>query len=154
MPDAAAAQRAQAGTLAVKMLLPLMLTGLLYAGSVTLPFFSDDVETQRFVQPRTLFELWTQVEVNETYYRPLTNLLHRAVPLNAALWHALLLWLHLLTVALVGAMARALLGRAAAPWAMLLYAVFPFHAQAVLWSAAIVHLLVTLLIARRHAWAR
>jgi hypothetical protein len=127
-------------------LLPLMVAALLYTNGAGLPFFSDDIETQRFVQPRTLIELWTQVEVNGAYYRPLTNLLHRAVPLDAALWHGLLLWLHLLTVALVGALARALIGRRAAFSAMLLYAAFPFHAQAVLWPASIVHLLVTLLI--------
>lgn len=127
-------------------LLPLMVATLLYTGGVALPFFSDDIETQRFVQPRTLLELWTQVEVNGAYYRPLTNLLHRVVPLDAALWHGLLLWLHLLTVALVSVLARALVGRGAAFSASLLYAVFPFHAQAVLWPASIVHLLVTLLI--------
>lgn len=127
-------------------LLPLMLAALLYTGGVTLPFFSDDIETQRFVQPRTLLDLWTQVEVNGAYYRPLTNLLHRAVPLDAALWHGLLLWLHLLTVALVSVLARVLVGRGAAFSAALLYAVFPFHAQAALWPASIVHLLATLLI--------
>ncbi|MFQ3673897.1 MAG: hypothetical protein SNJ83_09900 [Aggregatilineales bacterium] len=130
----------------MRFLLPLMLAALLYTGGVALPFFSDDIETQRFVQPRTLFALWTQVEVNGAYYRPLTNLLHRAVPLDAALWHGLLLWLHLLTVALVSVLARALSGHRAAFSAALLYAVFPFHAQAALWPASIVHLLVTLLI--------
>ncbi|XWX03013.1 hypothetical protein VZO05_10915 [Aggregatilineales bacterium SYSU G02658] len=127
-------------------LLPLMVAALLYTNGVALPFFSDDVETQRFVQPRTLLELWTQVEVNGAYYRPLANLLYRALPLDAALWHGLLLWLHLLTVALVGALARALIGRRAVFSAMLLYAAFPFHAQSVLWAGSIGHVLMVSLI--------
>lgn len=127
--------------------LPLLFAAVLYSNGVRLPFFSDDIATQRYVTRTPLLDLWTQVEVNGTYYRPLSNLLHKTIPLSAPLWHSVMLWLHLLSVALVGALAAQLrLSRRGVVVAMLVYAVFPFHAQAVLWAASIVHVLLTVLV--------
>lgn len=133
--------------LALLCILPLLLAAALYTSGVRLPFFSDDIATQRYVTRTSLPDLWTQVEVNGTYYRPLSNLLHKTIPLSAPLWHSVMLWLHLLNTVLTGALASQLgLQRRGVLMAMLLYAVFPFHAQAVLWAASIVHVLVTLLV--------
>ena len=58
-----------------------------------------------------------------------------------------MVWAHLLNIALVGAVARQLyLKPSGVFFAMMVYSVFPFHAQAVLWIGAGFHLLLTILV--------
>jgi hypothetical protein len=127
--------------------LPLLCALLLYANSVNLPFFSDDIPTQRYLTSASFADIWQRVDMNGTYYRPFANLFYKYVPLNAPLWHSLMLWVHLLNVALTAVLARqmGLSGRGQV-LASTIYAVFPFTAQAVLWVGAGFHLLLTLLV--------
>jgi hypothetical protein len=127
--------------------LPLLCAVLLYANSVNLPFFSDDIPTQRYLTSASFADIWQRVDMNGTYYRPFANLFYKYVPLNAPLWHSLMLWVHLLNVALTAVLARQMgLSRRGQILASTLYAVFPFTAQTVLWVGAGFHLLLTLLV--------
>lgn len=135
------------------VLLPVLVTAWLYFPALRLPFFSDDVLHFYYAANTSAFDIWTKPDVTLLYYRPVINfLLHVAlVPLNAPLfaagWHFVLVANHLLNVALVGALAREvrlpLLGQAAA---MMVFGVFPFSTQAVVWILAWFHPLVTTLL--------
>ncbi|GAB4509796.1 MAG: hypothetical protein OHK0046_05440 [Anaerolineae bacterium] len=130
--------------------LPLLLGFAVYASAIQLPFFSDDVLHFRYAAEVTARDIWTKRDVTALYYRPVVNtLLHLGVvqwgvPLNPAVWHLILLLNHVLNTALVGALARQLGLRTSGQLiAMLLFAVFPFSPQAVVWILAWFHPIVT-----------
>jgi hypothetical protein len=140
-------QPVRASRLILPALLPLLLAAALYTSAVRLPFFSDDIPTQRYLTQATFADIWTKVDMNGTYYRPFANVFYKYLPLDAALWHMVMVWLYMVLVALVGQFARALgLRPGEAVLAMLGFAALPFHAQAVLWVGAGFHLLLTLLV--------
>jgi hypothetical protein len=127
-------------------LLPLLLAAALYTNAVRLPFFSDDIPTQRYLTQATFADIWTKVDMNGTYYRPFANVFYKYLPLEPALWHMVMVWVYVALVALVGRFAHALrLRPVETALAMLAFAALPFHAQAVLWVGAGFHLLLTLL---------
>lgn len=131
-------------------IIPFILAAALYTWTLRLPFFSDDVLHFRYATQAQTLDIWTKADITGIYYRPVVNfILHTAlvyggVPLSAPLWHLVMVWTHLLNIALVGALARALrlsLGRQTVT--MLLFAAFPFSAQAVVWVLAWFHPLAT-----------
>jgi hypothetical protein len=129
------------------LLIPLLLTAGLYTHGVRLPFFSDDIPTQRYLTQASFEDIWLRMDMNGTYYRPFANLFYKYVPLDAPLWHMLMLWTQMFNVALSGALVKSLRLPVRVQFAsMLIVAVFPFSAQAVLWVGAGFHLLLTLLV--------
>jgi len=123
---------------------PFLLVAWLYLPALHLPFFWDDVVHFRYVAGASAGDILTQPEL-VGYYRPLVNLILNADPApSAPLWHGLLLANHLLNVALVGALARRV--GVSVGVAMLVFGVFPFHFQAVVWVLAWFHPLVVSLI--------
>ncbi len=130
--------------------LPFLAAAALYTWTVRLPFFSDDVLHFRYATQVQTLNIWTKPDITGIYYRPIVNfilhvgLVYGGVPLSAPIWHMVILWNHLLNLALVGALARALrLKTGAQVVAMLVFALFPFNAQAVVWVLAWFHPLVT-----------
>jgi hypothetical protein len=129
---------------ALLYLLPFLLAAWLYLPAVQLPFFWDDVVHFRYVSRVSTEHLLTRTEL-VSYYRPIVNLLLQ-IPFKldqmpyAPSWHLLLVWNHLLNIALVGALARKLRMSRIGIWAaMLLFAVYPFSFQAVVWVLAWFH---------------
>lgn len=133
------------------LLIPLLLAAWLYLPSVRLPFFWDDVIHLRYVSEVSSREILTD-PARVGYYRPVVNLiLQLPFALDAhpfpLVWHLLVVWNHLLNVALVGALCRhARLGQGTTVVAMLIFAAFPFSFQAVIWVLAWFHPLATSLI--------
>jgi len=122
-------------------LVPLWIAFGLYAPSLSLPFYSDDVQILAYVEQATAWQLFSEASFNAQFYRPLANLVFKHAPPDPLLWHFAMLGLHLLNMALVGALARRLgLGVWAASGAMAIFGLFAFNAQAVLWVAAFYHL--------------
>lgn len=120
---------------------PLWIVFGLYAPSLSLPFYSDDVQILAYVEQTTPWKLFSQASFNVQFYRPLANLVFKYAPPDPLLWHLVIVGLHLFNMALVGALARRLgLSRAAAGMAMIIFGAFAFNAQAVLWVAAFYHL--------------
>ncbi|NWF68081.1 MAG: hypothetical protein HXY40_03260 [Chloroflexi bacterium] len=131
-------------------LLPFLLAAALYSWALRLPFFSDDVLHFRYATQVQTLDIWTKADITGIYYRPVVNfILHAAltcggVPLQASFWHLLMVWNHLINIALVGALARALrLPAGGQIAAMLVFALYPFSAQAVVWVLAWFHPLAT-----------
>jgi len=120
----------------------------LYAASVRLPFFWDDVVHLRYASRYDLLFIVSEAGVIG-YYRPVVNaLLHLSFVLDVQhappLWHALPVLTHVLNTALVGAVARRLGWRRGGRWvSMALFATYPLHFQAVVWVLAWFHPLVT-----------
>jgi len=122
-------------------ILPLAAVFWLYASSLGLPFYSDDVQILAYTDQATPWQLFSEASFNAQFYRPLANLIFKYAPPDPLLWHFAMLALHLFNMALVGALARRLgLKGEAAGLAMALFGLFPFNAQAVLWVAAFYHL--------------
>ncbi len=125
-------------------LVPFLLAVALYGRAVGLPFYSDDIEFYPYLASITPLEVFTQADANGMYFRPVPMLFYHTLPADSTLWHMLVLATHLLNVALVGALTRALgLGKGAAVLAMCAFALFPFSAQAVLWVLSWGHVLST-----------
>jgi hypothetical protein len=127
-------------------LLPFLLAAFLYTWTVRLPFFSDDVLHFRYATQVQTLDIWTKPDITGIYYRPVVNFIlhvslnYAGVPLSAPIWHTVILWNHLLNIALVGALAHALrLKFSGQVIAMLIFAAFPFNAQAVVWVLAWFH---------------
>jgi hypothetical protein len=127
-------------------LLPFLLAAVLYTWTVRLPFFSDDVLHFRYATQVQTLDIWTKPDITGIYYRPVVNfilhvgLVYGGVPLSPSIWHTVILWNHLLNIALVGALARELrLSVGGQVVAMLIFAAFPFSAQAVVWVLAWFH---------------
>lgn len=77
-----------------------------------------------------------------SYYRPLQDVWlginYHLFGLNPAGWHAMMIAVHLIAVALVFALARDLIGsRMGATIAAALFGLMPIHAQAIVWPSAI-----------------
>lgn len=125
----------------------LLLVAVFYAPAIRLPFFSDDIPTQRYLTQATLGDIFTKIDMNGTYYRPFANLFYKYVPLDSVLWHSIMIWAHLLNTALLGAFMRALgVGAGGRIVAMALWGVFPFSVQAILWVGAGFHVLLVMLV--------
>ncbi len=131
------------------LIVPFLLTTWLFIKVVHLPFFSDDVLHFRYASQATALDIWTKRDVTALYYRPVVNfIIHLAyfgLPLSATWWHLVILWTHLINTALVGALARHLhLQTFGQMSAMLVFALFPFSVQGVVWVLAWFHPLVTM----------
>ena len=66
--------RPHSKSLILLYILPLIVGAMLYTNSVRLPFFSDDIPTQRYLTQATFADIWSKVDMNGTYYRPFANL--------------------------------------------------------------------------------
>ncbi|MBN1285002.1 MAG: hypothetical protein JXB47_06370 [Anaerolineae bacterium] len=124
----------------------------LYRRVIALPFFHDDVMVLRALSQQSLADIWWSSPLLP-YYRPLSYLPWKLMQAASGradpfLAHVLVLSIHLVNTALVGALARRLAPPArrdaAGALAALLFAVFPFSYQVVAWTSAIPHVLVTL----------
>jgi hypothetical protein len=120
---------------------------VLYGSVVRLPFYSDDIEFYTYLATISPLDIFTRADANGLYWRPIPQLLYYTLPPHARLWHMIVLWTHLLNVALVGALARRLRLNG---WAMLaamgVMAAFPFSVQAVAWVLSWGHVLSTTMI--------
>jgi len=125
-----------------------LLTLAVYGQSLTYNFVYED---RRTVLHNAMIESWSRVPEYFTtdlsrlhgsnFYRPVTSLFTRLmnamVGSSAFGWHAGSVLLHLLSVLLVFALARHLLGsRSTAFFAAALWAVHPTHVEAVTWISA------------------
>lgn len=125
-------------------LAPFWLAMVLYGRAVGLPFYSDDIEFYTYLATIQPLDILTRADANGMYFRPVPMLFYYLLPASSVLWHAILLGTHLVNVALVGAVVRALgVGRGSAVLAMSFFAVFPFSVQAVLWVLSWGHVLST-----------
>jgi len=131
-------------------LFPFLLSAGLFFPALSYPFFSDDILHFTYALEVNPADIWMRQDVTALYYRPMVNfLLHIGtvqlnLPLHAALWHFFPIANHLVNIALVGALARELrLPNFGQFTAMMLFAVFPFAVQAVVWILAWFHVLVT-----------
>lgn len=124
-----------------------------YGFSMRLPFFWDDLLHFRWLEERTLAQVWCAPQVF-SHYRPLPFTIWKALRglqgrYDAPLQHALPLGLHILNavliLALVGRQQRQA-GLLTALGAAVLFLLYPFSYQAVPWVGALTHPLVTALI--------
>jgi hypothetical protein len=132
-------------------LVPFWVAIFVYAPTITLPFFWDDIVHLRGVSTVSAEYIVTHHDLGAYYvgyYRPVVNLLLKFfAPTNASFWHLVILSNHLINIALVGAFTRQLrLSRRVQLLSMLGFAVFPFSYQAVIWILAWFHVLVLTLI--------
>ncbi len=134
------------------LLIPLVVAFGIYLPSVTLPFFSDDVIHLRGVTTVSSEYILTHADLGmyyaNNYYRPVVNLILRTQYVlgfepSAPFWHLLMILTHMLNTALVGLLAKQLrLSPFATFAAMLIFAVYPFSWQVVVWVLAWFHSLV------------
>ncbi|MCL4875969.1 MAG: hypothetical protein KJ064_04900 [Anaerolineae bacterium] len=134
------------------LLLPLLVAFGLYLPAIRLPFFSDDVIHLRGVSTVSSEYIMTHADLGlyyaNNYYRPVVNLILRAnygmgFDPSAPFWHGLMILNHVLNTALVGLLAKQLrLSQFAVFAAMMIFAVFPFNWQVVVWVLAWFHSLV------------
>ncbi|MBZ0307881.1 MAG: hypothetical protein K8I82_17565, partial [Anaerolineae bacterium] len=134
------------------LLIPLLAAFGMYAPSVRLPFFSDDVIHLRGVTTVSSEYILTHADLGmyyaNNYYRPVVNLILRTqhvlgIEPAAPVWHVLMVLTHMLNTALVGLLVRQMrLSRFAVFTAMLIFAVYPFSWQVVVWVLAWFHSLV------------
>ncbi len=144
----------------------VLLTMLLYAGSLTLPFFFDDFVHYPFVEANTILEIWLDT-AELAYYRPLNFSIWRLTydlfdAHEPLVDHGINLALHALNGFLVGWLAARLWAggwqsfpvveradRAIDWWRVVLasgfFLLYPFSYQAVPWVGSMSHLLVTAL---------
>ncbi len=150
----------------ILLLLPLLLTFVLYWTTLTQPYFWDDVPHFDFATTRTFPQIWTDVR-GLSYYRPATfslyKILFELLPVGATIIpHMFILLVHTANGWLVGNLARRLF-RASdkadeTPWllglttsevtgllAALLFVSYPFAVLPVSHFAAVMHPLVTML---------
>ncbi len=128
-------------------LLALLGVMLLYGAVVRLPFYSDDIEFYTYLATISPLEIFAKADANGLYWRPIPQLLYYVLPPHAPTWHSIVLWTHLLNVALVGALARHLRLRGWATLAAMgIMAAFPFSVQAVAWVLSWGHVLSTTMI--------
>jgi hypothetical protein len=147
------------------LLLPLLLTFVLYRATLTQPYFWDDVPHFDFATTRTFLQIWTDVR-GLSYYRPATftlyKILFELLPVGATtIPHVFILLVHMANGWLVGNLARHLLqgseksdetswflGLATSDVARLLGALlfvsYPFAALPISHFAAVMHPLVTM----------
>lgn len=132
----------------------LLLIGLVYGRSLTLPFFFDDFVHLPYVDSVTLGDMW-RTAGSLAYYRPLPFVLWKLLYLlfgyhSPLAHHAVNLLCHLLNGLLLAQLAGVLWNtpqRWPRRWlAATLYWLFPFSYQAVPWAGALSQLLVTMLI--------
>jgi hypothetical protein len=124
--------------------LPFLVCTWLYASVIHMPFYNDDIQTFTYLSHVTAQEIIARADVTGVYYRPIVNLLYITLPLSIPQWHWLLLLNHLINVALVGAVLRALRQPISLTlMAMTIFAVFPLSTQAVYWVLSWVHPLIT-----------
>ena len=148
------------------LLLPLLLTFVLYWTTLTQPYFWDDVPHFDFATTRTFPQIWTDVR-GLSYYRPATftlyKILFELLPVGATtIPHILILVVHTANGWLVGNLARRLFQASdrsdETPWfqglttsevtgllAALLFVSYPFAVLPVSHFAAVMHPLVTML---------
>jgi hypothetical protein len=146
-----------------RLLIPLIavaITVALYARTLPLPFYSDDLVQVPWLRQVPWTDLWTQV-TPYGYYRPLAFTLWRMLPASPIALRSLNLLLHALAASLVGFLAILLptckgKGRgggspAATPSclpgiaAAAFFAAYPFAYQAVPWVSAVFYPLVAAL---------
>ncbi len=139
------------------MLEVIVLVGMgvfLYGDSVRLPFFSDDIVHNWWVEGNSFLDLW-RFSTALGHYRPLPFVMWKVSlwltgSLHAPLLHALNVALHILNSLLVAALARRLTrgpyARLTGLIAGLLFISFPFSYQAVSWVGSACHPLVTSLV--------
>ena len=147
------------------LLLPLLLTFVLYWTTLTQPYFWDDAPHYDFATTRTFLQIWTDVR-GLSYYRPATftlyKILFELLPVGATtIPHIFILLVHTANGWLVGNLTRRLLqGSEKAdetPWflglttsdvagllAALLFVSYPFAVLPVSHFAAVMHPLVTM----------
>lgn len=141
---------------AALLLWGLLLLAALYGPSLTLPFFSDDLNHLPYLESTPLAALFYNTG-SMAYYRPLSFALWRLMYLalgehSAFLHHLLNLLLYLADGLLVAWLAATLWRQQPRPalralLSATLFWLYPFSYQAVPWSGAVVHiLLVTLLL--------
>ncbi len=137
-------------TLLAQMLVVMLAVWLIYSVSVQLPFYSDDVYHFQWIEARQPTELLLP-SASFASYRPLPSLVwylwRQTVGFySPAGFHALNVLLHIANAWLTMALARRISrGTTAHTWfpgiAGLLFALYPFAYQAVLWVGALTHLL-------------
>ncbi|NLE44243.1 MAG: hypothetical protein GX620_05945 [Chloroflexi bacterium] len=136
-------------------ILALVLTGCLYGDALSLPLFSDDLVQIPWLQTISWPELWTGPSPYG-YYRPLWYSLWRMMDLvpgglSPFPLHALNLLAHFAAAWLIGILAsewidvRVRGDRSSVPAAIatVMFAVFPFSRQAVVWPGAVYNPLVS-----------
>ena len=135
----------------------VLLTGIVYARSLTMGFVYDDhemIDSPWLLGWKDIPKIFSQ-DLNNThlsnFYRPLAALwqllVHSLAGKNAALWHLSTILLHLLCVVLVFRLACRLLGdRGYATFAAAAFALHPTHVEAVTWIADSADLLLTCLL--------
>ncbi len=130
------------------------ITALLYARSLRLPFYSDDLVQLPWLREITFSELWSTVSPYD-YYRPLAFSVwviwrDLGFPMTPAALRVFNLIGHALAAVLVGVLAVELSSDRENPvfggvLAAALFAAFPFAYQVVPWVSAIFYPLVTIL---------
>lgn len=133
----------------------VVLVGVTYGASVTLPFFSDDLVHIPYLEATPIAAMFRETG-GMAYYRPLSFAIWRLMYLasgshSALLHHSFNLLLHLASGMLVAWLAAALWQRQPRPalravLSATLFWLYPFSYQAVPWSGAVVHLLVATLL--------
>ncbi|MEZ4513464.1 MAG: hypothetical protein R3C62_16475 [Chloroflexota bacterium] len=132
----------------------LLFVGLVYGGSLALPFFFDDFVHLPYVDATSLGEMW-RTAGSLAYYRPLTFVLWKLLYValghhSPVAQHAINLLLHLLNGLLAAQLAGSLWDDAyrwPRRWLVAtLYWLFPFGYQAVPWVGALSQILVTTLL--------
>ena len=126
----------------------------IYAPALRLMPFYDDIGILPMLGGRNLFSIFTNMSAVDENYRPLSyvlwllirDLFHSFIP---AFLHAWNVWLHTLNIALLAALAWRLarlfnLNQILFTiLCVLIFGLFPFSYEAVLWAAAVNHLLMT-----------
>ena len=146
----------------LRWITPPTITLALYWPALRLPFFWDDVAVFRFMEGLSLLEIWTSAE-SYPYYRPLGFAILQAWgwlfgQTNTVAFHALNLLVLTANGWLVGIVATRVskvsehdrIRGLPTDWygwmSGALLTAFPFAVQAVLWVAALFHLLVTFVV--------
>lgn len=134
-----------------------VITLALYARSLPLPFYSDDLLQMPWLRSATWAEFWTQV-TPYGYYRPLVFAIWKILPTSPVILRSLNLALHALAATFVGCLADVFARRG--QWmpgvaAAAFFATYPFAYQVVPWvSATFYPLVVTLSVVAVVAYLR
>lgn len=136
--------------------IPVVVAVLLYWPSLQLPFFSDDIIHLRGVTTVDSEYILTHADLGRyyanNYYRPVVNLILRVqhvagITPNATLWHGIMIFTHALNTLLVGLLLKHLRTSSFVQFTtILIFAVFPFNYQVVVWVLAWFHSLALLAI--------
>ena len=124
----------------------LLLIVAVYAFTLTLPFYSDDIPIFKQITQQTIGDVITSPNVFGTYYRPVANAIYW-LQYPAWAFYALNIFMHMINTVLAGQLARQLpLGKRGQIIVMFAFALMPVTAQAVMWIGANKHPMVTLFI--------